>query len=172
MGSAFTGFSLSSLEYTQQYAETDVYPRMELNVVKEDYEPYATGLFSSEFFEEEWEAVLEYSAILDLYRFSSCWMNGYDVTFSWDGGDNIVVNGGESLPTGFMDSGYGMVNVTPVNAAYNASAKTLMFAYEWTVSGGSFGVYVASFSEILSKSLILHEPFLHSNMKKQDGASS
>ena len=35
--------------YTQAYTQSDLYPRLELNVIKEDYVPYADGKFSDYF---------------------------------------------------------------------------------------------------------------------------
>lgn len=46
--SLLAGYALSIVipeEYTHQYAETSIYPRIELNVIKEDYKPYATGTY-------------------------------------------------------------------------------------------------------------------------------
>lgn len=132
-------------EYTQQYAETKVYPRIELNIKKEDYKPYATGEYTAGFFEESWDATLEYSEILKLYRFSSCWVNGYDVTFTWDGGAKLEVNKGKKLTSGYIHSSYGMVSATPGVCNYDASSKTFSFIYEWTVSAGTFGEALDTF---------------------------
>ena len=132
----FKSYALSIVipeEYTQQYAETTVYPRIELNVIKEDYQPYATGTYSAGFFEESWEATLEYSEILDQYRFASCWMEGYDVLFAWNGA-KVVINGSQKFASGYVHSSYGMVSVTPGSCSYDASSKTFSFVYEWTVS--------------------------------------
>lgn len=126
-------------EYTQQYAETTTYPRMELNITKEDYKPYATGLYTSGYFEELWDATLEYSEILNLYRFPSCWVKGYDVTFAWDGSEKVKVNNGNKFVTGYIHASYGMVSATPGLCSYDASSKTFSFIYEWTVSAGTFG---------------------------------
>lgn len=133
-------------EYTQQYGETEVFPRLELNVVKEDYVTYATGTYTAGFFNNQsWTTALEFSEILQLYRFGSCWIDGTDVTFTWDGGNNIVVEGGERFPTGYVHASYGAVNATPLEVSYNASSRTLSFVYEWTVSAGTFGAYLDTF---------------------------
>lgn len=131
-------------EYTQQYAETTVYPRIELNVIKEDYQPYVTGTYTAGFFEESWDATLEYSEILDQYRFASCWMKGYDVLFTWEGA-KVVVNGGQKFASGYVHSNYGMVSVTPVGCSYDEGSKTFSFVYEWTVSAGTFGENLDTF---------------------------
>ena len=144
----FKSYALSiviSEEYTQQYAETTVYPRIELNVIKEDYKPYATGMYNAGFFEESWEATLEYSEILNQYRFASCWMEGYDVLFAWDGA-KVVVNGGQKFASGYVHSSYGMVSVTPGSCSYDASSKIFSFVYEWTVSAGTFGESLDTFT--------------------------
>lgn len=133
--------------YTHQYAETEVYPRMELSVLKEDYQPYANGTYTCGFFGDSWEAELEYSPILNLYRFSGCWMPGYDVTFTWDGGASITVNGGEAITTGYVHSRYGMVSATPIKdeCGYDTDSKLFTFGYTWTVSAGPFGDYADYF---------------------------
>lgn len=133
-------------EYTHQYVETTVYPRMELVVLKEDYKPYAKGMYTSEFFGDAWEMELEYSPILDLYRFSDCWVEGYDVTFSWNN-TTVAVNGNTALATGYMHPDYGMVNATPIEdgCGYDETDRMFTFSYTWTVSAGSFGDYADYF---------------------------
>lgn len=81
----FTTYLLSiaiNPSFTTPYAESDVYPRAELNIVKEDYKPYATGTYYPEFWEDdegnllETDLTMEYSEILDSYRLSKCWGEG------------------------------------------------------------------------------------------------
>ncbi|MFT3739360.1 MAG: hypothetical protein QM786_11425 [Breznakibacter sp.] len=132
-------------EYTSQYEDQAVYPRVELNVLKEDFKPYAVGTYDSDFFGDSWSAVLEYSEMLDEYRFSDCWISGYDVTFSWNGGSSVIM--GESVfITGYVHSSYGMVSATPVESSYDDSSKMFTFLYKWTVSAGSFGNYADTYT--------------------------
>ena len=63
--------------YTQAYTQSDLYPRLELNVIKEDYVPYADGKFSDYFMSPDENPIItdqemEYSAILDMYRLKAC----------------------------------------------------------------------------------------------------
>lgn len=128
-------------ELTNAYDSLDVFPRFALNVVKEDYKPYANGVWVDYFMyagdePAQWEQVLEYSEILDLYRFSDVWYPGYGVQFSWDGESNPVL--ADSYTTGVEDSTYGMITANTVEATY--SENTFILTFEWTVSAGSFGV--------------------------------
>lgn len=106
-----------------------------------DLQPYAEGTYYSDFFGSSWSATLLYDANLKVGRFKDCWMEGYDVTFSWDGSSTVVVNNGGKFETGYVHSKYGMVSVTPVTTAYDVASKTFTFSYKWTVSLGSFGTY-------------------------------
>lgn len=60
--------------------KTDNFSILPMTFVKEDYAPYAVGNYTSWLFGQTWPAVLEYSPMLDLYRFKDCWVKG-DVTF-------------------------------------------------------------------------------------------
>lgn len=131
-------------EYTEQYAEQNVFPRYEAMVIKEDYQPYATGVYGAGFFGQSWTTVLEYSEILDLYRFSNCWVEGYDVTFKWDGSSEVGLSG--KITTGYVHSTYGMVSATPIECSYDAGKKMFSFLYEWTVSAGTFGEDLDTFT--------------------------
>lgn len=98
------------------------------------------GVYTSEFFGQSWEAVLEYEKDADIYRFANCWTEGYHTLFTWNG-DKVTVNGGNKFETGVEDSRYGMVSVSQVQAGYVEADKMLFFTYKWTVSVGSFGEY-------------------------------
>lgn len=146
---AFQSYSLAieiDENQTKPYTEQDVYPRVELTIIKEDYVPFAKGDYSSEFMEDQWEAVLEYSSMLDIYRFKNCWFEGYNVTFKWDKSSVVTVIGGDDgIPTGYVDSRYGMVNAVYKDASYDAENKTFNFSISWNVSAGTFGTYADSF---------------------------
>lgn len=137
-------------DQTKPYTDQDVYPRIELNVSKEDFAPYADGVFTSEFFEESWDATLEYSPATTQYRFKDCWFAGYDYSFMVSE-DGAITQVPETTETGYVHSTYGMVSATANSeSVYNSQTETYTFAINWTVSAGSFGVYYETF-EITSK---------------------
>ena len=119
-------------EYTHAYDTLDVFPRYSANVVKEDYVPYAKGVYLSGFFEyaaglPAWEQVMEYSAILDSYRFSDLWKPGYGMTFQWDGEQEFAFE--EQYATGWS-AGYGLIYALPQEAAYDSATKTITIAVD------------------------------------------
>ena len=135
---------------TKPYTMQEVYPRIELNVSKEDFAPYADGVFTSEFFGEAWDATLQYSPATDLYRFKDCWFEGYDYAFMV-AEDGAITQVPETTETGYVHSTYGMVSATANSeSVFDSSTDTYTFAINWTVSAGSFGVYYETF-EITSK---------------------
>ncbi|WP_321334732.1 hypothetical protein [uncultured Bacteroides sp.] len=144
----FTSYHLAlSLDpsYTLPYVSNpDAYPNMELNIVKEDYAPYAEGTYISEGWETNENVTLEYSEILDNYRLKSCWGEGTgNVVFTWDGTSEVKLVT-TSIPTGLIDSDYGAVTVLESDenpCTYDGATKTFTFPLEWTVSAGSYGVY-------------------------------
>lgn len=102
--------------------------------------PKYKGIYTSEFFNESWEAVLEYEKDANLYRFANCWTECYHAIFSWKGNDVLVNNGGK-FETGQEDSRYGMISATQSAAGYTEKDQRLYFTYTWTVSAGSFGEF-------------------------------
>ncbi|MEG1403726.1 hypothetical protein [Bacteroides sp.] len=129
---------------TTPYAQQDVYPRIELNIVKEDFAPYADGSYVCEFFESEKNTILEYSPSTDTYRFKNCWVAGYNVTFKWDKKTTIKMIGTVSgdftvVVTGYVHSKYGMVSAFYSKPSYDEATKKFTFPITWRVSAGSFG---------------------------------
>lgn len=127
-------------ELTNAYDTLSVYPRISLNVVKEDYKTFANGTWVDYFMyageeAKEWEQILQYSEILDTYRFPDVWYPGYSVEFKWDGKGNPEL--AKAYTTGVVDSTYGMITANTVEATYGDD--TFAFNFEWTVSAGSFG---------------------------------
>lgn len=141
----FTTYTLKKIaiapELVNPYKD---YSAVSLNVYKEDYAPYAKGMYTSTFFGEEWEQVLEYSPILDLYRFSDLYATDYDFFFTWDGGATMTMQTTKTQ-TGYVHSTYGMITAEIQATKYDAENQTFKFQYKWTVSAGSFGSYVESF---------------------------
>lgn len=118
----------------------DNYSIFTLKLLKEDYAPFALGVYSSWFFEQSWEAVLEYSPMLDLYRFKDCWVKG-DVTFTCNRETMEFEMAAPQFESGYMHPSYGMVTakVLADNNGFDAETNTFYFAYQWVVSAGSFG---------------------------------
>ena len=104
-----------------------------------DFKPLGKGLYQSEFFEEAWPVDVEYSEVGNRYRISDCWYEGYGFAFS-PKGTNVTVYPSK-METGYVHSKYGMVSVTDTGSTYDEATKTFTFAFKWTVSAGSFGVY-------------------------------
>ena len=83
---------------------------------------------------------------MDIYRLKDCWVAGYDVTFQWDKANSVkVIGGDDGIPTGYVDSEYGMVSAVYKDAAYDAENKTFNFSIAWNVSAGTFGTLADSF---------------------------
>lgn len=143
------------LEQTNPYVAQPVYPRIDINVLKEDFAPFAEGTYTSEFFEDAWPATLEYSPATKIYRFKDCWMPDYDVTFKWDEvakpGEVTIIGTATSakdfifLQTGYLHPTYGMLSAyyatTPNKNYYVSATKTFTFPITWRVAAGSFGAY-------------------------------
>lgn len=130
-------------EFTNPYIVENNNPKLDFVVMRDDYVPYAYGVYQSWFFEQEWDAVLEYSEFLGLYRFKDCWMPGYDVTFEWDGASETFTMSEGAYASGYIYGPYGMLNAEVYNKgainSYDPEAKIFKFAYTWKVSAGSLG---------------------------------
>ncbi len=157
-------FSLTIADQSQienPYIQGASLPTITCNVIREDFKPYANGTFSSEFFGNAEpatkDAVLEYSGATNQYRISDCWVEGYDVLFTWDGGASVTVKGGVFKPgstaytpavqTGWVEGDYGMVwAIFNGNNTYDEATKTFTFPITWRVTEGSFGVYTEQYT--------------------------
>lgn len=141
----FTDYSLKKIaipaDLVNPYKD---YSAISLNVYKEDFAPYAKGVYTSTFFEDEWEQVLEYSPMLDTYRFSDLYVSEYDFFFTWDGGSTMTLKTTDTA-TGYVHPSYGMVTARAIATLYDPSTDTMKFQYNWIVSAGSFGAYIESF---------------------------
>lgn len=138
--------------YTQAYTQSDLYPRLELNVIKEDYVPYADGKFSDYFMSPDLNPIetdqeMEYSAILDMYRLKACWGEGTgSIVFAWDGSNKVTLQS-PTFATGINDATYGAVTVSLAeDATYDEASKTFTFPLEFLVSEGTFGVLYESYT--------------------------
>lgn len=132
------------------YLIQDGYPVYGVNIVQEDFVPYATGTYTSVFFEDSWPMTLEYSAAGDTYRFTDLWEEGYNVLFSWDKANLITIKGNISgtsvvVSTGYIDPDYGLITAYYGLSSYDDATKTFTFPITWRVSLGSFGTYPDSY---------------------------
>lgn len=118
-----------------------------LNITQADWKNYATGTFTSWFFEQSWDQNLQYSETLKKYRLPDLYATGYSYEFKWDGGATIqpvgtLTSGLYVQPSGYVHAKYGMVqtNTSATASSYDAATKTFTFNIKWTVTAGSFGV--------------------------------
>ena len=135
------------------YEDGDLVPMIDLTILREDYVPFAEGVYVTEFFEASWEDVLEYSPMLDQYRFSE-WIAGYPLTFKWDRStetnpDQVLVMS-DKYTTGYSHPTYGMVSAVTTDkdseflflkGGYTDGSDVFYFGFKWTVSAGTFGIY-------------------------------
>lgn len=132
-------------KYTTQYADDRTNrPRAELNVVKEDFKPYLTGTYYSQFFEtEEPGTVLEYSEMKKVFRFQHVAVD-LNYTFVVDEDNNIHVNEA-MISTGYDHPSYGLITANrtkkPSLIEVEGGVTTYYINFEYTVSLGSFGDY-------------------------------
>lgn len=136
-------------EYLDPYKEDqDCFINLSTSIIKEDYAVVAEGIFHDPFwYEEEWEQVLEYSPLLDLYRLPDLFEMGFPMFFKWDGKDSSKVtlcdeNGKEvkTYPTGMIHPSYGMVSWTlAAKCEYDGEGDAFYFPVSFTVAAGSFG---------------------------------
>lgn len=136
--------------YMQKNGEVNTY---KVEVVKEDYVPFATGTYDETFFAEaQWPVTIEYSPALDVYRIKSMLepmgdVAGYHFYFKWnkETGEKqkftqCASNGGKqtSAQAGFEYGTYGMVSYAWA-AGTNDPAK-----YTGEDNKNNFGGYLAS----------------------------
>lgn len=140
-------------EYSRSY-------QILLNVIKEDYVPYAKGMFYTDFLsgmfdtDLEYEMILEYSSLLDTYRLVDPWYvtptyckAGYNLTFKWDKDNtNAVTFDKAKYEMGFLHPNYGMVTANSMQAVYRPDNQQFLFLFEFTVGAGSFGTGIEEFT--------------------------
>jgi len=129
-------------QYTSQYADAETNcPKAELNVIKEDYKPFKNGTYYSQFFETEEAAVLEYSEMMDTYRFKNV-TEGQTFTFNVDDDGNISIVEA-AIATSYVHPTYGVITANRTNkpsfVEVEDGVTTYYFNFEYTVSAGSFG---------------------------------
>jgi hypothetical protein len=129
-------------KYTTQYVDSVINcPKAELNVIKEDYKPFKNGTYYSQFFETEAPAVLEYSEMMDLYRFKNV-AEGQTFTFTVDEDNNISIVEAK-FATNYVHGTYGPITANRTNkpsfVEVEDGVTTYYFNFEYTVDAGSFG---------------------------------
>lgn len=148
----FTGYQLTLSvpeEYTHAYAVQEVGPTYMANIIKEDYAPYANGMYYDAFYSgNTYVKVLEYSPLKNDYRISDPWLTGgEDITFTWDGSETVTL-GSTKYVTGIVHASYGGITANVVSAGYytfgagqllEQECNAFQFNFKWTVSAGSFG---------------------------------
>lgn len=137
-------------EYTHQYDVESGSPKFLMTIIKEDYKPAATGVYNNWYYEQEWEQVLEYSEVLDLYRLTDVIYEGTSFYFYWkvaeDGSQKCYFTDSkgtkvDSFFSGIVHSTYGNVNCNVLyeNAMGMLQQNVFYFPFQWVVSAGSFG---------------------------------
>ena len=136
----------------------DNYSIFTLKLLKEDYAPYAKGIYNWGFTqilvkaELEFEQEILYSEYLDTYRMVSPWSTPAETYVAWscgaEPGENVEFQineetGNVTLENGVILSGlihpnYGSVYANFVSGNVDEEGN-INFVYKWTVSAGSFG---------------------------------
>ncbi|GHT15545.1 hypothetical protein FACS189432_02340 [Bacteroidia bacterium] len=101
------------------------------------------GIFSSEWFEDEWEQDLQRAVEAPtLYRLPACYYTGYDMLFTLNADNSISY---ETQQFGYNHSSYGMASWRMPRAQYQdygeprKEGNVFLFLPEITVSAGTFG---------------------------------
>jgi len=125
--------AIDNEEQINPYNDQDTYPVSYLNLVREDFVPYAEGTYHSDFWwEESYPKLLEYSPATQVYRIKAAWdRDGYDLTFKMSG-TNVNVIGvtrgsTKEIPTGYVHATYGMVYARFAGSTYDDATKTYTF---------------------------------------------
>lgn len=149
--------------YTKQYAVSTGMSgasRALLTIVKEDYKVAKKGMYHSEWLKGEEPAELEYSEILDAYRFNKQTSGAFTYVFTLgeageDGTqpityDDSFITSGSATSEDWADSTYGIMTMkgsTAERSYYDPATKTYWFDIKFTVAAGSFGNYYDKFTE-------------------------
>lgn len=125
------------------------------SVTVTDWADYAYGTFTSGFWEDSWEQVMQYSEILKYYRLADVYGNGYHILFDFDAETGEITpqyktdsNGYYPLLIGEVGD-YGMATMSIDSSIdytwYDAANQLFNFNGKFTVSAGSFGWYDEQF---------------------------
>lgn len=128
-------------DQTKPYTTQTVYPRIDLNVLKEDYALFSEGTFTSSMFKASWPQNMQYSPSLKAYRFKDLIEVGYDYVFTVAEDGTITQIPKTAIQTGYMHPSYGMMSVQAQDGSkFDAATNTYLFMLKYTVSAGSFGI--------------------------------
>lgn len=145
--------------YTQAYKEDAGSPMLNMTVLKEDFKPWAEGVFRDNIiFKQAWNQTLEYSEIKDTYRLPDLIATGTHFLFKWNGkadddselyfcdseGAKIAIQA-----TGFVHPSYGMIMANFLYTewlGFDSAKETFYFPIEFTVSAGTFGANYDTFT--------------------------
>ncbi|MCR5394595.1 MAG: hypothetical protein K6E86_04305 [Bacteroidales bacterium] len=141
-------------DYTNPYLAQESISKLYTTISKEDFDTYAAVTFVDGFWygeeECEWNATVEYSPALDIYRVKDAYYTSNPLYFAWDkeaGTVSLVASDGTATKkwvTGLVDDDYGALTAVYVSGEYVAASKSIEFLFSWTVSDGSFGKYPVS----------------------------
>lgn len=128
-------------DQTNPYTVQNVYPVIELNVLKEDYAPFAEGTYYSAIFDESWTQVLHKSQSTTKYRFFNLYNTGFHFTFIWTGTASITPVGTKNASgyyiyiPGITIPAYGTFSVQvdsdPKYTFYDAASDAFQFEGKW-----------------------------------------
>ncbi|WP_418983962.1 hypothetical protein [Alistipes sp.] len=123
--------------YTERPYGTAVYT---LKLMKSDWAVVDEGVMTCPLFKNPWRQSLEYSAILDQYRFPEAWGED-DFTFTWDKGAEFhpvgIENGNQiQFYIGDYEPGAPMYFLCAKTCPYDAATKTFTIVADWYVGGG------------------------------------
>jgi hypothetical protein len=134
-------------QYVNPYLTEYGYYIGEVSLLK--WVKYATGVFTSGFFEQSWDQDLYRAEGTNKYRFYDLFVAGVNYEFEWDGGLAISPGGTPNASgylvqeSGYVHPTYGMVSSTTdpdtSYTYYDADSDTFVFNRQWTVADGSFG---------------------------------
>lgn len=145
-----------SEDYINPYSE-DNNSVCVVTLYKEDYAPYGIGTYNWGFLDLVYEQEIEYSKILNAYRFITPWVtpapiytavgygveNGQSVEFTINEENGTITLTNQSLLSGLYDPIYGSVTANFEKGEYQKDEENneehYLFQYKWTVAAGSFG---------------------------------
>ena len=110
-----------------------------------------TGVWYTDFFEEEWEQpIYTTEEAPNYYIFPDCWVEGVNFTFTVVDGKPVFP---DVIPTGYSDPTYGPVSMYVSNAVaagapepyYDPDENVIVLYVQYRVAAGSFGISYEAF---------------------------
>lgn len=148
------------IEFTNPYLiNTEGTTNFVLQLRQTDWKDFAVGTYrmtNPPFAITSKEQKLQYSEILDSYRFPSLWAAGTSYLFKWDGSDEIVLSGSTNanglhvVVTGYVHPIHGMLtsltDPDPKWTYYDEETNTFVFDRVFTAGTYSSGWTTESFT--------------------------